>query len=123
MHGSDGLDGMVKSVASLSAVARDLPVLHPGEGVLDTGSHPSVFSVVLLLPAQEGATGSLAVRDDQAGAEVGAVRDDRRARRQGGQVRLAPDMCVGLAAWRRPGRRDDQASVRVVMTCTFAENR
>lgn len=53
MHGGDGLDCMVEAVALLTAVAKDLPVLHAGEGVLDTGPHPSVFSVVLLLPAQE----------------------------------------------------------------------
>lgn len=53
MQGSDGLDcldGMVEAVSFLAAVAEDLPVLHAGESVLDTGTNPPVFGVVLFLP-------------------------------------------------------------------------
>ncbi|GAA3092499.1 hypothetical protein GCM10017562_74750 [Streptomyces roseofulvus] len=67
----------------------------------DKGSHPSALGSALLLPAGDGATSSLAVRDEQAGAEVGAVRDDRGARRQSGQVRPAPVTRVRLVARRR----------------------
>lgn len=64
--------------------------------VLDAGTDASVFGVVLLLPAQEWATGSSAVRDDQAGAQVGAVCDDRCPGRDGGQVRFPPGVGVSL---------------------------
>ncbi|OKI78544.1 hypothetical protein AMK12_21735 [Streptomyces sp. TSRI0395] len=66
MHGGDGLDSVVEAVF-LAAVAEDFPGLHAGEGVLDAGADASVFGVVLLLAAQEWATGSSAVRDDQVG--------------------------------------------------------
>ncbi|SEB62401.1 hypothetical protein SAMN05216483_0035 [Streptomyces sp. 2131.1] len=64
-------------------------------------------------PRRRGAAGSLAVRDDQAGAEVGAVRDHRRPGRGGRQARLPPDVGVGLVARCGPGRGDDQAGVRI----------
>ncbi len=56
----------------------------------------SVFGVVLLLAAQEWASGSSAVRDDQSGSQVCAVRDDRGPGRDGGQVRFSPGVGVGL---------------------------
>lgn len=58
MHGSDGLDGIVKSVASLSAVTQDLVVLDPA---------PSALGIVLLLARQQGPARAFAVRDHQAG--------------------------------------------------------
>ena len=119
----DGLDGVVEAVAPLAAIAEDLPVLHPGEGVLDAGTDASVFGVVFFLAAQEGSSGPSAVRHDQAGAEVGAVRDHRRPGRRDRPARLPPDMGVGLVARCRPGRGDDQRLSASMMTCTFAENR
>ncbi|GLX41168.1 hypothetical protein Sros01_72410 [Streptomyces roseochromogenus] len=50
MHGGYGLDGVVEAVSFLSAVVKDLPVLHAGESMLDAGPDSPVFGVVLLLP-------------------------------------------------------------------------
>lgn len=62
---NDSMDSVVKAVALRAAFAA----VHAGEGVLDA----SVFGIVLFLAAQEGASGSSAVRDDQTGAQVGAA--------------------------------------------------
>lgn len=114
---------MVEPVSFLAAVAEDFPGLHAGEGVLDTGADASVFGVVLFLAAQEWASGSSAVRDDQYGSRVGAVCDDRCPGRDGGQVRLPLGVGVGLV----PGKGRAEAITRrlsaSMMTCTFAENR
>lgn len=67
MEAGDAEHGVVDAVAFEAAVAEDFPVLHAGEGVLDAGADASVFVVVLLLAAQEWASGSSAVRDDQSG--------------------------------------------------------
>ena len=117
MHGGDGLDGVVEAVAFLARQSRRIFQFFmrakAGEGVLDGGTDPAVFGVVLLLTAQEGASGSSAVRDDQAGSQVGAVRDHRRPGRRGRQVRLPPDVGIGLVSGRRPSGGDDQAGVSV----------
>ncbi|GHA51710.1 hypothetical protein GCM10010329_86630 [Streptomyces spiroverticillatus] len=42
--GGDGLHGVARSL--LAAVAEDLPVLHPGDGVLGPGPHLVVRGVV-----------------------------------------------------------------------------
>ncbi|GAA1386080.1 hypothetical protein GCM10009639_09470 [Kitasatospora putterlickiae] len=62
----------------------------PGEGVLDAGAYAAVFGVVLLLGSREGAAGSSAVGDDQAGVEVGAVGEDDGARACGGEAGVTP---------------------------------
>ncbi|CAM5703164.1 hypothetical protein SVIOM74S_04489 [Streptomyces violarus] len=85
--------------------------------------HAPVFGVVFLLAAQEWTSGSSAVRDDQPGAQVGAVRDHRRARRHVRQDRLAPDMRVRLVAGCRPADATTRRVSASMMTCTFAENR
>jgi hypothetical protein len=60
------------------SVTEDLPGLHTGEGVLDTGAHLAVGSVVLFLPGKQFALPEFAaVWDDQAGAPVAAVGDHR----------------------------------------------
>lgn len=121
MHGGDGLDCVVKAVSFLAAVAEDFPVLHAGEGVLDAGADASVFGVVLLLAAQEWASGSSVVRDDQSGAQVGAVRDDRAVMAGRSDSRQA------WASALFPGTGRAEAIIRrlsaSMMTCTFAENR
>lgn len=103
----------MEAVSLLAAVAEDLPVLHAGEGVLDAGADPAGLGVVLLLSTQEGTSGPSAVRDDQTGAQEGAVRDDRRPGRRGREVRLPPDVGVGLVARRRAGARDDQTDADI----------
>ncbi|GAA3122231.1 hypothetical protein GCM10010449_50120 [Streptomyces rectiviolaceus] len=81
--------------------------------MLDAGADASVFGVVLLLAAQEWASGSSAVRDDQTGAQVGAVGDDGCPGRDGGQVRFPPGVGVGLVPGDGAGRGDHQAAVRI----------
>lgn len=114
-HGEvvQGGDGVVEAIVFLAAVAEDLPVPHAGDGVLDAGANASVFGVALLLPAKEGASNSSAVRDDKPGTKGGAVRDDCRPGGVGWQIRLAPDVGVGLVAGSGACARDDQAAVRV----------
>ncbi|GAA3503381.1 hypothetical protein GCM10019016_104910 [Streptomyces prasinosporus] len=56
VHAGDGLDGVLEAVATLPAVAEDLVVLHPGEGVLDTGADPAMLRVVLLETPNSGAS-------------------------------------------------------------------
>nr|WP_063835653.1 hypothetical protein [Streptomyces erythrochromogenes] len=86
MHDGDGPDGLVEAVSFLAV------------------ADPPVFGVALLLAAQEGPSGPSVVRDDQAGAEVGAVRDHCRPRGRCGQARLPPD--VGVALVTGAGRAD-----------------
>lgn len=75
MHPSDGLDRLVEAVAGLSAVSKDLLVLQPADRMLDPRTVPPMFRAVGLLTGQQGPAGSFAVRDDQAGADVGAVAE------------------------------------------------
>jgi hypothetical protein len=65
------------TVALRTAVAKDLPGLHPREDVLGAGPAPAAGEVVLLPGRQFGPAAFAAARDDQAGAPVAAVRDDR----------------------------------------------
>ena len=53
----DGLDRMVEAVAALAAVTEDLVVLHPGEGMLDAGTDPTMLGVVFLLTREEWPAG------------------------------------------------------------------
>ncbi len=54
VHLCDGLDRMVESGSLLPAITQDLVVLHPGEGVLDTGADALAFSVVFRLARSRG---------------------------------------------------------------------
>ncbi|GAA2694564.1 hypothetical protein GCM10009864_81730 [Streptomyces lunalinharesii] len=77
MQAGDAEHGLVDAVAFQSAVAEDLPALHPGEDMLDASPDLSVRAVVFLLPIRELVLAALAaVRDDQAGAPVSAVPED-----------------------------------------------
>lgn len=58
----------------LTAVAEDLPLLHTGEGALDSGPQAPVRGIAFLLTAQMGASDSSVVRDDQPGVQGGVVR-------------------------------------------------
>src|SRR5881398_2730437 len=78
VQSGDAEHGVVDAVALEAAVAEDLPGLHAGEGVLDAGADFAVGGVVFLFRVREfDLAGFAAVRDDQAGAAVAAVRDDR----------------------------------------------
>lgn len=60
--------GGVNAVAFQTAVMKDLPRLHPREGVLDAGPDLAVGGVVLLFPSwQFGLAAFTSVRDEQAG--------------------------------------------------------
>ena len=74
MQAGDAEHRVVNAVAFQAAVAEDLPGLHAGEGVLDTGADLAVGAVVVLFPVRKlDLTAFAAVRDDQAGAPVRAV--------------------------------------------------
>jgi hypothetical protein len=50
VQAGDSAHRVMDAVALQAAVAEDLPGLHAGEGVLDTGADLAVGSVVLFLP-------------------------------------------------------------------------
>jgi hypothetical protein len=50
VQADDSAHRVMDAVALQAAVAEDLPGLHAGEGVLDTGADLAVGSVVLFLP-------------------------------------------------------------------------
>lgn len=68
----------MNAVALEPAVPQDLPVLQPGQSMLDPGSSRAVDCVLcFLLWAEAALASSIAVRIEQAGALVAAVGDDR----------------------------------------------
>src|SRR5438128_1254856 len=102
VQAGDAEHGVVDTVAFEAAVAQDLPALHAGQGVLDAGVDLAVGGVVLLLPGREfGLAAFPAVRDDQAGAPVAAVRDYRGAAVP--TASFAPDNSHALQSLRLPG--------------------
>jgi len=73
----DSEHGGVNAVAFQAAVTKGLPGVHPREGVLDVGADLAVGGVVLLFPSRQfGLAAFAAVRDEQVGAPIAAVRDD-----------------------------------------------
>src|SRR3954469_20933281 len=78
VQAGDAEDGMVDAVGFESAVARNLPIIHVGEGVLDAGPDLPMRAVVVLFPTREFLALAAAVRDDQSGALVAAVGDGHR---------------------------------------------
>jgi hypothetical protein len=76
LQASDSEHRVVDTVALEAAVAQDFPGLHASEGMLDAGADLAVGCVGFLFPVGEfGLPPLAAVRDDQAGAPVTAVRD------------------------------------------------
>jgi hypothetical protein len=74
----DAEHGGVNAVAFQAAVTKDLPCLHPLDDVLDASPDLAVGGIVLLFPSwQFGLAAFTAVRNEQAGAPIAAVRDDR----------------------------------------------
>lgn len=86
---------------------------HPGEGVLDAGSDAAMLRVVRLLTGQEWSAGPFAMRDDEAGMDVGPVAGHRDTFAVLGEAGAAPDLAVGPVSWGRPGGGNDQTRVRV----------
>ncbi|GAA0902235.1 hypothetical protein GCM10009574_090790 [Streptomyces asiaticus] len=81
--------------------------------MLDTRSDPAMLGVVGFLAGQQGPAGSFAVRDDQAGVDVGAVAERGDAAALVRQTGVAPHMGVGLVARGRAGGGHDQACVGI----------
>jgi hypothetical protein len=101
----------VNAVALQTAVAKDLPGLHPREDVLDAGPDLAVGGIVLLLPSRQfGLAAFAAVRDDQAGAPIAAVRDDRGPADGGLRTGQFPRLAVVAVAGDRPADGDDDES-------------
>ncbi|GAQ75822.1 hypothetical protein T45_07610 [Streptomyces turgidiscabies] len=120
----DGLDRMVEAVAAaLAAVTQDLAVLHPGDGMLDAGTDPTVLGVVFLLTRGEWPAGPFSVRGDQACVDVGAVAQHRDAVAVLGKTGVPPDLGIGPVARARQAAGTTSLVPALMMTCTFAENR
>jgi hypothetical protein len=65
----DAEHGLVNAGALEPAVAQDLPILQPGQGMFDPGACPAVDGILrLLLRAEMRLATLFAVRDEQAGA-------------------------------------------------------
>lgn len=116
VQAGDAEDRMVDAVAFESAVAQDLPALHTGEGVLDSGTNLFVRAVVLLFPIREFLAFAAAVRDDQPGALVAAVGDGHRLADGGLGPGFLPSVGVVPVVRQRLADHDDQAGVGVDST-------
>jgi len=66
VQSGDAEHGMVGAVAFEAAVAEDLPALHAGQDVLDSGTNSLVRAVVFLFPGREVPSLLTPVRNDQA---------------------------------------------------------
>lgn len=98
-------------------------MLHAGEGVFHADSHASAFCIVGFLARQEYAAGAFAVRDDEAGADVGAVAEHSHAL----EMLASSESCQASPSAVLPGTGravaiTNQMSASMI-TCTFAENR
>ena len=116
MKAGDAEHGVVDAVAFQATVAEDLPGLHAGEGVLDTGANVAVRSVVVFPPGWQFALPApAAVRDDQAGAPIAPIGD------HGGAADgfLGSGQCPRLAVVGLPGNgRPTTATRRVSASMT-----
>ncbi|CCB77671.1 protein of unknown function [Streptantibioticus cattleyicolor NRRL 8057 = DSM 46488] len=114
VQAGDAEHGVLDAVALQPAVAKDLPALHPGEDVLYTGADFAVGGVVLLLPFREFGLALLAaVRDDQAGAPVAAICDDRGLADGVFRAGQLPRLAVVAVACDWSADRDDEPGVGV----------
>lgn len=109
----DGLDCMVEAVAALAAVTQDLVVLHPGEGMLDAGTNPTMLRIVFLLTREQWSAGPFSVRDDESGVDIGAVAQHRDAVAVLSETGVPPDLGVGPVARGRPDGGHDQPGVGI----------
>lgn len=104
----------VNAVALQTAVAKDLPGLHPREDALAPSPDLAVGRVALLLPSRKfGLAAFAAARDDQAGAPITAVRDDHGPADGGLRARQFPRLASVAVAGNRPADRDDESGVGV----------
>ncbi len=103
VHVSDSLDRMVETITAPAAVTQDPVVLHPGEGMLDAGTDPTMLGVVFLLTREEWPAGPFPVRDDQARVDIGAIAQHSDAVAVLGETGVPPDLGIGPVARGRPG--------------------
>src|SRR5688572_30457610 len=103
----------MEAVAVLAAVAKDLVVLHPADGMFHAGPDLAMPGVVLLLAREQGPAWAFAVRDRHAAVEVGAVAEHGHALAVFAQPGRPPGMRIRGGAWHRSCCRDHQTRVRV----------
>lgn len=113
VEAGDTEHGVVDAIALELAVAQDLPALHAGEGVLNTGADLLVRPVVLLFPVREFFAFAALVWDDESGVLVTAVGDGHRRADGGLGTGLLPASGVVPVAGQGPADHDDQAGVGV----------
>lgn len=113
MHVGDSLDGVVETVAALSAVAKDLVVLHPADHMLYPGTHLAVGGVVVFLARQQGPVGAFAVRYDHPAVEVGAVAQNGHVLAVFAQPGGPPGVRVRGGARHRAGGGNHKAGVGI----------
>jgi hypothetical protein len=70
----DDVEAVVDGVAAAAALPEDLPVLEPGDDVLDAGSDPAVCPVVVVVDDPAGVVASRG--GDRSDAAVSAVAED-----------------------------------------------
>lgn len=109
----DAEHGVMDAIALEATVAQDLPGLHPGEDMLDTGANLLVLTVVLGLPLGQLAAFGPAVRDHKASAGIAAVGDGGGPPDGRFGTGLGPGLAVVAVARDRDTDRDDQAGVGV----------
>lgn len=105
---------MVHAIALETAVAQNLPGLHPGEGILDSSADRAVRSVVLFLPGRKFALPrGAAVRDDEPGTSMASVGDHCGVPDGGLRPGQLPCLAVVAVARQRPANHDHQLGVSV----------
>lgn len=114
MQVGDAEHRVVDAVAFQPTVAKDLPRLHAGEDVLDTGPDLLVGLVVRLLPGRQFLVLRVAAMwDDQPCSPVAAVGDGGRGADGGLGTGLAPGPAVVAVTGQGLADHDDQAGVGV----------
>ncbi len=114
VQAGDAEHGVVDAVALEAAVTEDLPGFHAGEDMLDPGADFSVGGVVFLFPGRQfGLAAFAAMRDQQPGAAVAAVRDHCRVAGGGLGAGGLPRLAVVAVAGQWPADGDDQSGVGV----------
>lgn len=124
VHPGDAEHGGVNAVAFQTAVTKDLPCLHPRQDVLDAGPDLTVRVVVLLFPSRQfGLAAFTAVGEEQAGAPIAAVRDDRSSADGGLRAGNFPCLAIIAVARDRSGDGDTSRELASMTTWWLVEYR
>lgn len=105
---------VVDAIALETAIAQDLPGLHPSEGMLDPSADLAVGGVVFFFPVRQFALPRVAaVRDDEPGTSIAAVGNHRGV--PDGGLRPGKLLCLAVVAVarQRSADQDDEPSVGV----------